>query len=40
MRIVQLTDLYHPVIGGLEKHVATLSEEFIKLGHSMKGRFR
>ena len=35
MHIVQLTDLYHPVIGGLEKHVATLSVELIRLGHSV-----
>jgi glycosyltransferase involved in cell wall biosynthesis len=35
VHIVQLTDFYHPIIGGLERHVATLSTEFIKLGHSV-----
>lgn len=35
MHIVQLTDLYRPIIGGLEKHVATLSVEFIRRGHSV-----
>jgi glycosyltransferase involved in cell wall biosynthesis len=35
VHILQLTDFYHPVIGGLERHVATLSKEFIRLGHSV-----
>ena len=35
MRILQLTDLYPPVIGGLERHVATLSAEFIRRGHAV-----
>ena len=35
MRILQLTDFYHPVIGGLEQHVATLSGELARLGHTV-----
>jgi glycosyltransferase involved in cell wall biosynthesis len=35
LHILQLTDFYHLVTGGLERHVATLSEEFIRLGHSV-----
>jgi glycosyltransferase involved in cell wall biosynthesis len=35
MRIMELTDFYHPIIGGLERHVETLSKEFIRLGHSV-----
>ena len=35
MRIVQLTDFYHPVIGGLEQHVSTLSAELTRLGHTV-----
>jgi len=35
MHILQLTDFYHPVIGGLERHVATLSSELIRLGHTV-----
>ena len=35
MHIVQLTDFYRPVIGGLERHVETLSAELISLGHSV-----
>lgn len=35
MRILQLTDLYHPVIGGLEQHVSTLSGELTRLGHTV-----
>ena len=35
MHIVQLTDFYPPVIGGLERHVETLSRELISLGHSV-----
>ncbi|HWG00661.1 MAG TPA: glycosyltransferase family 4 protein [Trebonia sp.] len=34
MRVLQLTDFYHPIIGGLERHVATMSAELIRLGHS------
>ncbi|WP_035802950.1 glycosyltransferase family 4 protein [Kitasatospora mediocidica] len=33
MRIVQLTDFYRPTIGGLERHVDSLSQEFVRLGH-------
>lgn len=33
MYVMQLTDFYQPVIGGLERHVATLSKELIRLGH-------
>jgi glycosyltransferase involved in cell wall biosynthesis len=35
MHVVQLTDFYRPVIGGLELHVETLSRELISLGHSV-----
>jgi len=34
MRILQLTDLYSPLIGGVESHVATLSKELVRLGHT------
>jgi glycosyltransferase involved in cell wall biosynthesis len=33
VHIVQLTDFYHPVIGGLERAVAALSGECTRLGH-------
>ncbi|MEZ0067180.1 glycosyltransferase involved in cell wall biosynthesis [Streptacidiphilus sp. MAP12-20] len=35
MRIVQLTDFYPPTIGGVERHVETLSREFVRLGHDV-----
>ena len=35
MRIVQLTDFYRPTIGGLERHVETLSCESVRLGHDV-----
>jgi glycosyltransferase involved in cell wall biosynthesis len=35
MHILQLTDFYRPVIGGLERHVETLSRELIRLGHTV-----
>lgn len=35
MHIVQLTDFYRPIIGGLERHVETLSQELVGLGHSV-----
>jgi glycosyltransferase involved in cell wall biosynthesis len=35
VHILQLTDFYRPVIGGLERHVETLSSEIIRLGHSI-----
>ena len=34
MHVVQLSDFYRPVIGGLERHVETLSRELISMGHS------
>jgi glycosyltransferase involved in cell wall biosynthesis len=33
--VVQVSDFYHPVIGGLERHVQTLSQELIRLGHTV-----
>jgi glycosyltransferase involved in cell wall biosynthesis len=35
VHILQLTDLYTPVIGGLERHVATLSAELQRSGHTV-----
>jgi glycosyltransferase involved in cell wall biosynthesis len=35
MHILELTDFYRPVIGGLERHVETLSRELIQLGHTV-----
>jgi glycosyltransferase involved in cell wall biosynthesis len=35
MHVVQLTDFYRPVIGGLERHVETLSRELVQLGHTV-----
>lgn len=35
MRIMQLTDFYRPVVGGLEKHVETVSRELVALGHEV-----
>jgi glycosyltransferase involved in cell wall biosynthesis len=35
VHILQLTDLYTPVIGGLERHVATLSGEMQRRGHTV-----
>ena len=35
MHILQLSDFYRPVIGGLERHVETLSHELIRLGHTV-----
>lgn len=35
MHILELSDFYRPVIGGLERHVETLSRELIRLGHSV-----
>jgi glycosyltransferase involved in cell wall biosynthesis len=34
MRVLQLTDLYHPIIGGVESYVAALSKELVRLGHT------
>jgi glycosyltransferase involved in cell wall biosynthesis len=35
MHIVELTDFYRPVIGGLERHVETLSRGLSGLGHTV-----
>jgi glycosyltransferase involved in cell wall biosynthesis len=35
MHILELTDFYRPVVGGLERHVETLSRELIRLGHTV-----
>ncbi|MET7290191.1 glycosyltransferase family 4 protein [Streptomyces sp. NPDC005573] len=35
MRILQLSDFYRPTIGGLERHVDTLSRELVRLGHEV-----
>jgi glycosyltransferase involved in cell wall biosynthesis len=35
MRLIQLTDLYPPVIGGLERHVAMLSAGLASRGHEV-----
>lgn len=35
MRILQLTDQYFPAIGGVERHVATLSAELQRRGHTV-----
>jgi glycosyltransferase involved in cell wall biosynthesis len=35
MRVLQLTDLYHPIIGGVESYVAALSKELVRLGHTV-----
>lgn len=35
MRLIELTDLYQPVIGGLERFVALLSEQLATRGHEV-----
>jgi glycosyltransferase involved in cell wall biosynthesis len=35
MHVMQLTDLYHPNIGGVESYVAALSKELVRLGHTV-----
>jgi glycosyltransferase involved in cell wall biosynthesis len=35
MHVVQITDFYRPVLGGLERHVETLSGELTRLGHTV-----
>jgi glycosyltransferase involved in cell wall biosynthesis len=35
VHILQVSDFYRPVIGGLERHVETLSRELIRLGHTV-----
>ena len=33
MRILMLSDLYPPIVGGVERHVQTLSRELVRRGH-------
>ena len=35
MRVMQLTELYHPLIGGVESYVAALSKGLVRLGHTV-----
>ncbi|HWE60812.1 MAG TPA: glycosyltransferase family 4 protein [Chloroflexota bacterium] len=35
MRILQITDFYRPIIGGLERHVQTLAQELARRGHQV-----
>jgi glycosyltransferase involved in cell wall biosynthesis len=35
VHILQLTDFFRPIIGGLERHVETLSRELVSLGHTV-----
>ena len=35
MHILELSDFYRPVVGGLERHVETLFPELIRLGHTV-----
>jgi glycosyltransferase involved in cell wall biosynthesis len=35
MRILMVSDFYPPIIGGLERHVQTLSRELVRRGHSV-----
>src|ERR1700760_4007634 len=35
MRVLQLANLYAPVIGGLERSIATSSEELVRRGHEV-----
>jgi glycosyltransferase involved in cell wall biosynthesis len=35
VHVLELTDFYRPVIGGLERHVETLSRELVRLGHTV-----
>ncbi len=35
MRILMLSEFYPPVIGGMERHVQTLSHELVQRGHSI-----
>jgi glycosyltransferase involved in cell wall biosynthesis len=35
MRVMQLTDFYHPLVGGVESYVAALSKELVRLGHTV-----
>jgi len=36
MKILFITNYFHPVMGGVENHVYNLSKELIKLGHSVE----
>ena len=33
MRILMISDFYHPVLGGVEKHVRSLSTALVERGH-------
>lgn len=35
LRVLQVTDLFHPFIGGMEEHVKTLSHGLIQRGHEV-----
>ncbi len=35
MRILMLSEFYPPIIGGMERHVQTLSRELVRRGHSV-----
>jgi glycosyltransferase involved in cell wall biosynthesis len=35
MRVLMISDFYPPVLGGLERHVQTLSRELVRRGHSV-----
>jgi len=35
LRILQVTDLYDPFIGGMESHVKALSHGLVRLGHEV-----
>lgn len=35
MRVIELSDLYRPAIGGLERFVALISEELVERGHEV-----
>ena len=33
MRVLMLSEFYPPIIGGMERHVQTLSHELVRRGH-------
>jgi glycosyltransferase involved in cell wall biosynthesis len=35
MHIMQLTDFYHPIIGGVQSYVAALSKELVRIGNTV-----
>ncbi len=35
MRILMLAQFYHPILGGIEQHVRTLSHELVARGHDV-----